>query len=140
MGLFKAYKDTMKEVREIDKTWDPKAQREAGKVRMAAGMDRMAEMTRQANLQATGVTCSATVTAIRETGQMINMQPVAEIEMTILPDGLPPYPVTTHQMISQFQIPQFQPGASLVVKVDPNDPSSVFIDTMASSMKPPGAA
>ena len=140
MGLFKAYKDTMKEARDIEKTWDPKAQREAGKSRMAEGMDRMAEMTRQANLQASGVTCSATVTAIRETGQMINMQPVAEIEMTVLPDGLPPYPVTIHQMISQFQIPQFQPGASLVVKVDPNDPSSVFIDTMASSMKPPGAA
>jgi hypothetical protein len=140
MGLFKAYRDTMKEVREIDKNWDPAAQRKEGMARMAAAQDQMAEMTRQANLQATGVTCAATVTAIRETGTMINMQPVAEIELTVLPDGLPPYPVTIHQTVSQFNIPQLQPGASLSVKVDPNDPSSVFIDMVSSFTKPPGAA
>ena len=83
MGLFKAYRDTMKEVHEIDKTWDPGAQRKQGMAKMAQMQEQMAEMTKQANLQATGVTCSATVVALRDTGGMVNMQPIVEIDMTV---------------------------------------------------------
>jgi hypothetical protein len=141
MGMFKAMRDLQKESHEISKTWDPAAQRKQGMERMGQMQEQMAQMTKQANLQATGVTCSATVTAIRETGSVINNQPVAEIELTVLPDGLPPYPVTIHQAVGQFHIPYLQPGAALSVKVDPNDPSSVFIDVVASfAQKPPGVA
>jgi hypothetical protein len=140
MGLFKAYRDTMKEVHEIDKTWDPAAQRKQGMARMGQMQEQMAEMTRQANLQTTGVTCAATVVATRDTGGMVNMQPIVELDLTILPDGLPPYPVTIRQTISPIHMSTIQPGSSLSVKVDPNDPSSVYIDMMASMMKPPGAA
>ncbi len=140
MGLFKAYRDTMKEVHEIDKTWDPGAQRKQGMAKMAQMQEQMAEMTKQANLQATGVTCAATVVAARDTGGMVNMQPIVEIDMTVLPEGLPPYPVTIRQTISPIHMAAVQPGHSLSVKVDPNDPSSVFIDMMASLTNPPGAA
>jgi hypothetical protein len=37
-------------------------------------------------------------------------------------------------------VARIQPGASLSVKVDPNDPASVYIDVLASLSKPPGAA
>jgi hypothetical protein len=140
MGMFKSMRDLQKETREISKNWDPGQQRKDGMARMAAAQERMAQMTKQANLQATGVSCEATVDAIRETGMQINMEPVAELDLTVLPDGRPPYPATIQQAVSQFYIPRLQPGSTLSVKVDPNDPSSIFIDMMASFSKPPGAA
>jgi hypothetical protein len=139
MGMFKAMRDLQKETREIQKNTDFGQMRKQGMARMAAGQEMMAQMTKQANLQATGVTCAATVVAVRDTGGMVNMQPIAEIDLTVLPDGLPPYPVTIRQAISQFDVARIQPGANLAVKVDPNDPASVFIDVL-SSLKPPGAA
>jgi hypothetical protein len=141
MGMFKAMRDLQKESREISKNTDFGQMRKDGMNRMAAAQERMAQMTKQANLQATGVSCAATVVAVRETGMVINMEPVAELDLTVLPDGLPPYPATIQQAVSQFYIPRIQPGASLSVKVDPNDPSSIFIDIMGSfAPKPPGAA
>ena len=140
MGMFKAMRDVNKESREISKNTDFGQMRKDGMARMAEGQAMMAQMTKQANLQATGVTCAATVVAVRDTGGMVNMQPIAEIDMNVLPDGLPPYPVTIRQTISQFDVARIQPGASLSVKVDPNDPASVYIDVLASLSKPPGAA
>ena len=140
MGMFKAMRDLQKETHEISKNTDFSQMRKDGNARMAAAQEQMAEMTRQANLQTTGVTCAATVVATRDTGGMVNMQPIVEIDLTVLPDGLPPYPVTIRQTISPIHMATIQPGSSLSVKVDPNDPSSVFIDMMASMMKPPGAA
>ena len=141
MGMFKAMRDLQKESRDIQKNTDFGQMRKDGMSRMAAAQEQMAQMTKQANLQATGITCAATVTAVRDTGGMVNMEPIAELDLTVLPDGLPPYPVTIRQAISQFYIGRVQPGASLSVKVDPNDPSTVFIDIMGSfAPKPPGAA
>ena len=141
MGMFKAMRDLQKESRDIQKTWDPGQAMKDGSARMAAAQEQMAQMTKQANLQTTGVTCAATVVAARDTGGMVNMEPIVEIDLTVLPDGLPPYPATIRQAISQFYIGRVQPGASLSVKVDPNDPASMFIDIMGSfAPKPPGAA
>jgi hypothetical protein len=137
--MFKAMRDLQKEVHEIDKTWDPGKQRKEGMARMSAMQEQMAQMTKQANLQTTGVTCAATITTVTDTGGMVNMQPILEIGLTVLPDGLPPYPVTVRQTVSPVYLAMLQPGTSLSVKVDPNDPSSLFIDP-TTSMKPPGAA
>jgi len=139
--MFKAMRDLQKESRETMKNTDFGAMRKDGMARMQSAQEQFAQMTKQANLQTTGITCSATVTAVRDTGGMVNMEPIAEIELTVLPDGLPPYPVTVRQAISQFYVGRVQPGASLSVKVDPNDPGTVFIDIMASfAPQPPGAA
>jgi hypothetical protein len=139
--MFKAMRDLQKESRETYKNTDLGQIRKDGMARMAAAQEQFAQMTKQANLQTTGVTCAATVTAVRDTGGMVNMEPIAEIDLTVLPDGLPPYPATIRQAISQFYIGRVQPGASLTVKVDPNDPATVFIDIMGSfAPQPPGAA
>jgi hypothetical protein len=139
--MFKAMRDLQKESRDIQKNTDFGQMRKDGMARMQAAQEQMAQMTKQANLQATGITCAATVTAVRDTGGMVNMEPIAELDLTVLPDGLPPYPVTIRQAISQLYIGRVTPGASLSVKVDPNDPATVFIDIMGSfAPKPPGAA
>ena len=92
MGMFKAMRDLQKESRETMKTTDFGAMRKDGMARMQQAQEQMAQMTKQANLQATGVTCTATGAAVRDTGGMVNMEPIAELDLTVLPDGLPPTP------------------------------------------------
>ena len=127
MGFFKDVRQLQKQAKEIDKTFDPGAQMADAKTKMASAMDMMQEQTKAANLAATGVDATATVSAIRQTGQMINFQPVCELDLMIMGDG-PPRPVTVSQVVQQVQIPMLQPGKTLHVKLDPNDPKAVWID------------
>jgi hypothetical protein len=51
-----------------------------------------------------------------------------EVDLTVSPEGLPPYPVTVKQVIPQVHLARAQPGMAVHVKVDPSDPASVWID------------
>jgi hypothetical protein len=46
----------------------------------------------------------------------------------VLPDGLPPYPATTQQCVSQMQIGKLQPGLTLQASVDPSNPAAIWLD------------
>ena len=141
MGRFKAMRYLQKQTRELSKVWGSGAQTKGSLARLVAAEEQMAQMTKRAKLRATGSTCGAAVLAARDTGSMVNMERVIEVELTILPNGLPPYPATTRQAVSQFYIRRIHSGSMLSVKVDANDPSSVFIDVMASfAARPPGTA
>jgi len=132
MGVFKSMRDLQKVTREMDRTWDPDAQRKASMARMVGIQDMMAQATSAANAAATGVDATATVAAAAQTGAMINMQPVVELTLTVIPDsGRPPYPATIRQPVGQLHLPQVQVGSTLHVKVDGGDPQSVWIDFAA---------
>jgi hypothetical protein len=129
MGFFKSMRETTQLSKEISKNWDPAAQRRDGMARMAAAQEMMAQTTRAANIAATGIDATATVTAAAQTGAMINMEPVIELSLTVIPaSGLPPYPATIRQPISQMLLPMVGVGSTLAVKVDPSDPQSIWID------------
>ena len=129
MGLFKSIRETQKVAREISKDWDPGQQRRDGMARMQAAQEMMAQTTKAANISATGIPATATVTAASQTGAMINMEPVVELTLTVIPaTGLPPYPATATQPISQLNLPRVQVGANLKVKVDSEDPSAIWLD------------
>ena len=129
MGLFKSIRETQKVAREISKDWDPGQQRRDGMARMQAAQEMMAQTTKAANISATGIPAAATVTAASQTGAMINMEPVVELTLTVIPaTGLPPYPATVTQPISQLNLPRVQVGANLKVKVDAEDPSAIWLD------------
>jgi hypothetical protein len=139
--MFKAMRYLQQQTRGVGKVWGPSEQTKGGLARLAAAEEQMAQMTKRAKLRATGSTCGAAVLAARDTGAMVNMERVIEVELTILPNGLPPYPATTRQAVSQFYIRRIHSGSMLSVKVDANDPSSVFIDVIASfAPRPSGAA
>jgi hypothetical protein len=139
MGRFKAMRDLQKQTREVSKVWRPGEQTRGGLARIAAAEEQLAQMTKQVKLRATGSTCGAAVLAARDTGATVNMERVIEVELTILPNALPPYPATIRQAVSQFYIHRIHAGSTLSVKVDANDPSSVYIDVMASfAPRPPG--
>ncbi len=78
-------------------------------------------------LMATGLVGQATVEALRDTGMTINGNPHVEFELLVSVDGADPYPVTHRQAVSRLVISNFQPGASIPVRVDPADRTRVLI-------------
>jgi hypothetical protein len=127
MGLLKSARQIHKQANEIGKSWDPAAQMAQAQVRMAETNETLARLTAAAGLAASGADATATVVAARETGTMLNMQPVLEIDLTVTPDGQGAFPVSVKQPIAVTQVAALQPGAVLHVKYDPADRSTVWI-------------
>lgn len=98
----------------------------------AAARDRVrGELQRQAEtaqrLLATGRQGTATVTAIRDTGVTVNDNPQVELDLDVAVEGMPVFPVTHRQVISRLALGSFQPGASVPVRVDPQQPRTLII-------------
>ena len=132
MGMFRSMRDLNKQAKEIQKDWDPGAQMAAGMESMRAAQEMMAQQTQAANVAMTGADATATITAVQQTGAMVNFQPTMQIELTVLPDGLPPYPATVTQVVEQHFLVKAVPGASVPIKVDPNDPGTIWINWAAA--------
>lgn len=147
MGMFKDMKgafDVIRsdELKELKKKADaqPKTSMLDG-VKMAnQAMDSAQEM--QAAMNQSGLTANpmanmatmagglmgtATVTAITETGTVVNNAPVVELDLSVTVGGGEPYPVKHRQLIANAQLPSFQPGKSFSVRVDQNDPTKLII-------------
>ena len=133
MGFFKSLNDLQKQSNEINKNWDVGAQMADAQAQMANANALMAQQTAAANAATNGIDATATVAAVRQQGGMVNFQPMIELDLTVMAPGNPPYPLTVAQVVPQTQLAMLQPGAALKVKVDPNDPSAVWIDFAASA-------
>jgi hypothetical protein len=132
MGFFKSMRDLKKIGEEIERTTPPAGVRMAdAQARMAGLSQMMAAQTEQANAATTaaasGVDMTATITAMRQVGT-VNFDLMMEFDLTVMPGGLPPYPATVRQTISQMQLVRIRPGASARVKVDPQNPSAIWLD------------
>ena len=69
----------------------------------------------------------ALVMSVRRTGETVDDNPQAELELRVALDGSDPYTVTHRQVISRVAIGGFLPGAKVPVRVDPLDPSNVLV-------------
>jgi vacuolar-type H+-ATPase subunit D/Vma8 len=132
MGFFKSMRELKQISKEIEKTAPPVGQRLAeAQAKMANASQMMAAQTHEANAAmaaaASGVDMAATITGMRQVGT-VNFNPMMEFDLTVIPSGLPPYPATVRQTINQMQMVQVRPGASVHVKVDPNNPSALWLD------------
>jgi hypothetical protein len=76
---------------------------------------------------ANGRAGSAVITDARQTGMFVNENPQVELDLQVNVEGIPTYATTHRQVIAQIAIPQFQPGMTVPVRVDPANPSSVLI-------------
>jgi hypothetical protein len=128
MGLFKSAREIHRQAKEIGDRWDPGAQMAEAQARMAATNEMLAQQTAAAGLAATGAEARAAVVAARETGTMLNMQPVLEVDLTVMPAAEPPFPVTVRQPVAVTALAALRPGAALQVKFNPSDRSTVWID------------
>lgn len=78
------------------------------------------------NLANTGTPMTARVLGMQQTGMMVNMNPQVATTLEVQgPQG--PYPVQTMAVIPQMNIPQFQPGSMVNVRVNPMNPHDVAV-------------
>src|SRR5690349_7615359 len=101
MGFFKSLHDLTKEAKELEKTMPPPGERaRAATSQMAALTQSMAAQTQALNTTlgggTPGIDAMATVAAARTVG-MVNFDPLMEIDLTVMRDGMPPYPATVRQ-------------------------------------------
>jgi hypothetical protein len=136
MGVFKSMRDLQKQAKQIEATMPPVADRmAAAQARMANLNEMMAAQTQAANAAVAAVAGTAgaaarrtvTITGMRQIG-MMNFDLLVEFDLTVLPDGLPPYPATTQQRVSQMQIGRLAPGLTLEASVDPANPAAIWLD------------
>jgi hypothetical protein len=136
MGVFKSMRDLQKQAKQIEATMPPVADRmAAAQARMAAANQMMAAQTQAANAAVAAAAGTAgtatrrtvTITGMRQIG-MMNFDLLVEFDLTVLPDGLPPYPATTQQCVSQMQIGKLQPGLTLQASVDPSNAAAIWLD------------
>jgi len=60
------------------------------------------------------------VVSVAQTGTYINNNPVVRITLEVTPSDGRPFQAETEKLINQIQIPQYQPGAVLPVRYDPD--------------------
>ena len=133
MGMFKDMKEAIgvvrsDELKELKKKADAQPKRsmlEGVKMANAAYDDAMA--TQAAGAGMAGTAGTAVVNAIRDTGTLINMAPVCELDLTVTVPGREPYAVKHRQLIAHSALARFQPGATFSVRVDASDPTKLVI-------------
>ena len=89
-------------------------------VRKMVGPDR--------SVLASGIPAMARIVNVRQTGMMVNNQPQIAFQLEVHPPSGSAYQVETKAVIPMINIPQFQPGAEIPVKIHPADPSKVVLD------------
>ena len=137
MGVFKSMRDLQKQAKEIERNSPPVADRmAAAQARMANLNQMLAAQTQAANVgmaaasamaDGSAVRRTVTITGMRQIG-MLNFDLLVEFDLTVLPDGMPPYPATTQQRVSQLQAGRLQPGQTLQASVDPSNPAAIWLD------------
>jgi hypothetical protein len=75
-----------------------------------------------------GIPARAKIVGVRQTGVMLNNQPQIAFDLEVQPPGGTPYRAQAKAIIPMINIPQFQPGAEVPVKIHPSDPTQVVMD------------
>jgi len=133
MGMFKDMRNLQKQAKQMvpEEHRGIKGGFKAMKDGMAQASEMMgsmqADQAKAQHLMANGRQGTAVITDVRQTGMYVNENPQVEMDLQVTVEGLPSYTATHRQVIAQIAIPQFQPGATVPVRVDPEDPSSVLI-------------
>jgi hypothetical protein len=137
MGMFKNMRDLNSMAKDIQRNSPPVGERMANaQAKMANAQAMMAQQTQSATMAAnsaamlangTAVHRDVTITGMRQVGQ-VNFDLLIEFELTVMADGMPPYPATVSQTVSQMQIGQVRQGASLQAIVETANPTSIWLD------------
>jgi len=88
-------------------------------------------------IQAQGREATAIVQAIGENSEggivTINDQPLLNLQLEVHDGNVTPYPVSIDTVIPRSAVPQFQPGAVIPIKIDPENPDKIIIDWQRGS-------
>jgi hypothetical protein len=134
VGFFKSMHDLNKQAKEMQRNQPPAGARMAAMQERLADINQMMANTTQAanNAAAAGAggfaeRCPVMIVGMRQVGT-INFDLLVEFDLTVTPEGRPPYPATIEQLVSQFQVGQLSTGRTLQATVDPSNPMAVWLD------------
>ena len=78
-----------------------------------------------------GRAAKAKIVKLGESGRgvvTVNDQPFVSIKLEVYDGNKPPYQVEIKTVIARLDVPKFQPGTELAIKIDPNNPEKIAID------------
>ena len=75
-----------------------------------------------------GIPAQATIRQVWQTGTFINENPQVGMQLEVRPPGGAPYVTQVNAVIPLINIPQFQPGTVVPVKISPVDATKVELD------------
>lgn len=100
-----------------------------GLSKMESATATLKEMNRSNHLREHGLRAEAEVLAMRDTGQLINFDPILEFDLRIAPAEGELYNVAGYrQVVSKIILPRITVGSSYTAFVDPDDRSSLYIN------------
>ena len=92
----------------------------------------MKERDKITKINASGVDATATVDSMQEVGSQIGGGHQIDFELTVHPSDGADYPVSTSQSMHEQSLKGVEQGATVAVKVDPDDPQSLLVWGAAS--------
>jgi membrane protease subunit (stomatin/prohibitin family) len=128
MGFMKGLRD-LKDLNDMARQ-QPRPSMSEGISQAKAAMEGVQQMQQ---LNATGVAGTAKLLAVADTGATLNQHPVCELQLEVTVPGHAPYTTAVRQPVPRMQAPMLQPGATMAVKVDPEDPTAVVMDWNAQA-------
>jgi hypothetical protein len=87
----------------------------------------MKERDKITKINASGVDATATVDSMKEVGSQIGGGHQIDFELTVHPTGGADYSVATSQSMHEQTLAGVEQGATVQVKVDPDDPQSLLV-------------
>jgi hypothetical protein len=90
--------------------------------------NKVAGLSQAKELRKTGTPAQAKILKIADTGWTVNDDPVISFILEIYPVEAAPYNAQTKIVISRIHVPQFQPGAIVPVRIDPQNAARVSLD------------
>ena len=137
MGFFKSMHDLNKQAKEMERNSPPAGARLAAMQERMADLNQMMATTTQAANNAAAAAaagasgfaerCPVMIVGMRQVGS-VNFDLLVEFDLTVTPEGRPPYPATIQQLVSQFQVGQLSSGRTLQATVDPSNPMAIWLD------------
>jgi hypothetical protein len=137
MGFLKGMHDLNKQAKEMQRNQPPAGARMAAMQERLADINQMMANTTQAANNAAAAAaagasglaerCPVMVVGMRQVGT-INFDLLIEFDVTVTPEGRPPYPATIEQLVSQFQVGQLSTGRTLQATIDPSNPMAIWLD------------
>ena len=96
--------------------------------------EQVARGERTAHLRRDGTEGTARILAVRDTGALVNFDPIVDIDMEVTTGGGAPYQISRREVVSKVALGRIAPGAEIPVMVDPFKPTEVLIDWQRSSV------
>lgn len=96
--------------------------------------------TEDPDVQVAGLSGQATIVSLSEGGPYVNQRPTITIELDVELPQREPYRAQARQPVGRLVIGRLQPGATIPVRVDPEDLQKVVVDEPAVLGQPDAAA